>query len=95
MNKYEALGYYTELNETLTKLKDERSFLVSELSRAAQRLERNLINEKGVHQKPFNPEQELSYIATNSGKITELQVKIKELIEQINYYAQFCDKPQI
>lgn len=94
MNKYEALGHYTELSETLDSLKKEREFLVSELARAAQRLENDLINEKGIMATPFNPEKNLTQIATSSKKIEEIQTQIQVTVEKINHYAKFCDKPQ-
>lgn len=98
MNKYEALGHYTELSETLATLKEERSFLVSELTRAAQRLEQDFIDEAKQYQRQINleaPEKNLAHISLNTKKITEIQARIAELKQQINHYAQICGKPQV
>lgn len=94
MNKYEALGHYTETLEALEKAKKEREMIVDGLYQTASSLQRDLNNERHAKM-PFQPENALARLNINAEKLEQVQQHILELTQTLNHYADFCDRPKI
>lgn len=94
MNKYEALGRYTEIQEMLEKAKKEREMIVDGLYHSAGNLQCDLRNERTARM-PFTPERELEKIKINIEKLEQIQQHIIELTQTLNHYADFCEKLKI
>ncbi|OOF68523.1 hypothetical protein BKG95_03740 [Rodentibacter pneumotropicus] len=94
MNKYEALGRYTETQEMLEKAKKEREMVVDSIYHSAGNLQRDLVNERTARIK-FTPEKELERIKISTEKLEQIQQQIIELSQTLNHYADFCDRPKI
>lgn len=93
MNKYEALGRYTEAQEQLAKLNCQREIAINQMETYWHELKyssgtRNIENQTSIN-------SAILKIETLLEQYKKANEEVLALTEQINQYAEFCDKPKI
>ncbi|MFC0858896.1 hypothetical protein ACFHYR_01900 [Pasteurella multocida] len=86
MNKYEALGRYTEAKEEFDKLKQRRTVFANKIAETAQYLSSS--NTKNLQEKTLEISEMLN-------QLTVLNDEALELVDQINQYAEICERPKV
>ena len=92
MNKYEALGRYIEAEEELTALRKERELFVEQIDSIFLKL-------KDLNYSRIEPIQGINNIVECAEillpKLKKANGKVRLKVEQMNQYAEWCNKPQI
>lgn len=86
MNKYEALGRYIEAKEELEKLTQKREIFAEKIKEASLHLQGN----SSSTLKRVSAE-----ISEMLAQFTETNNRAAELVEQINQYAEICERPKV
>lgn len=92
MNKYEALGRYIEAEEEFVALRKERALLVEQIDSTFLKL-KDLNYSRSEPSKGINDIIERAEILLP--KLKELNGKVQLKAEQMNQYAELCNKPQV
>lgn len=87
MNKYEALGRYVETKEELEKLQRTREMFAMKMSGQVQNLQG-----KGSAK---NLQRIATEMAETLEQFSECNEKCANLVEQINQYAEICERPKV
>ncbi|THA06722.1 hypothetical protein [Rodentibacter pneumotropicus] len=92
MNKYEALGRYIEAEEEFNILRKERELLIEQIDSTFLKL-KNLNYTRSEPIQGINDITERTEILLPKLKETNEKVRLKA--EQMNQYADLCNKPKI
>lgn len=93
MNKYEALGRYTEAKEQLEKINRQREVAINQIDSYLHDLKyphgaRNIENQTRI-------KNAILKVETLLEQYKKANEEVLDLTEQLNQYAELCDKPKI